>query len=83
MITTDSELAIVREQLANCDAAIASLRRELLPNHERNFQLYARPWLDLKQEFEADIDAYVRARAGSTNGSPQPDAADVQDLKLT
>lgn len=83
MITTDSELAIVREQLANCEAAIESLRRELLPNHERNFQLYARPWLDLQQEFQADIDTYLRSRASSSNGSPRSEVVDVQDLKLT
>jgi hypothetical protein len=83
MITNDSELAIVREQLANCEAAIESLRRKLLPDHERNFQLYARPWLDLQQEFQSDIDAYLRSRAPSANGSPRSKVTDVQDFKLT
>ena len=83
MITNDSELAVVREQLANCEAAIESLRRKLLPNHERNFQLYARPWLDLQQEFQADIDAYLRSRPSSPNGTERSEVADVQDLKLT
>lgn len=83
MITNDSELAIVREQLANCEAAIESLRRKLLPDHDRNFQLYARPWLDMKQEFETDIEAYLNKRSPSPNGSPRSDVADVPGLKLT
>lgn len=83
MIVNDAELELARQNLANVEAAIESLRKELLPNHERNFQLYARPWLDLQQEFQADIDAYLRSRASSSNGSPRPEVADVQDLKLT
>jgi hypothetical protein len=83
MIVNDAELELARQNLANVEAAIESLRKELLPGHQRNFQLYARPWLDLQQEFQADIDAYLRSRASSTNGSPRPDVADVQDLKLT
>jgi hypothetical protein len=83
MIVNDAELELARQNLANVEAAIESLRKKLLPNHERNFQLYARPWLDLQQEFQADIDAYLRSRASSSNPSPRSEVTDVQDFKLT
>ena len=59
VITNDAELEQARKNLANVEAAIESLRKELLPDHERNFYLYARPWLDFQDEFQADIDAYL------------------------
>jgi hypothetical protein len=84
MITNDSELEQTRQNLANVEAAIESLRRELLPGHERNFRLYAQPWLDFKEQFESEIDAYLTKQNPSPNGSsPRPEVADVKDLKLT
>lgn len=84
MITNDAELELTRQNLANVEAAIESLRRKLLPDHERNFRLYAQPWLDFKQQFESEIEAYLNTRSPSRNGAPpQPDVADAQDLKLT
>jgi hypothetical protein len=68
MITNDSELEIARQNLANIDAAIESLRKELLPSHEQNFNLYAQPWLDFKNQFEAEIEAYLSVTR------PKPDA---------
>jgi hypothetical protein len=84
MITNDAELAIIRDQLAHCESAIDSLRKKLLPNHVRNFNLYAGPWLDLQQEFQADIDAYLSSRAPSANGVPVPSkSSDTRPLELT
>ena len=83
MIANDAELELARRNLANVEAAIESLRKELLPGYERNFQLYARPWLDLQQEFQADIDAYLSSHMSSPNGAPRSEIADVQNLKLT
>ena len=83
MITNESELAIIREQLGRCERALASLRYELLPNYERNFNLYARPWLDLQEEFQADIDAYLKA-APSRNGVPiHSELAQFEPLEST
>ena len=69
MITNEEELAIVREQLTRCDAVIESFRKELLPNHERNFNLYARSWIDMRQELQADIDAYLGTTTVPADGS--------------
>jgi hypothetical protein len=84
MIANDAELELMRQNLANVEAAIESLRKELLPGHERNFRLYAQPWLDFKQQFEAEIEAYLKKQRPSPNGtSPRQDVADIQDFKLT
>lgn len=84
MIVNDAELEVVRRQLEHVEAALESLRKKLLPGHERNFNLYAQPWLEFKQQFESDIEAYLAKQIPSGNGSsPRQDVADVQDLKLT
>ena len=62
MITNDDELTVVRRQLARCESIIDSFRKELLPHNERNFKLYAGPWLDFRDQFQADIDAYLSGR---------------------
>lgn len=62
MIANDSQIARARENLASMEAAIESLRKELLPNHERNFRLYAQPWIDFRDQFQADIDDYLARR---------------------
>jgi hypothetical protein len=75
MITNDAELKQARENLANVEAAIESLRKELLPNHERNFNLYAGPWLDFRDQFQADIDAYLgtaKVPADGTSVNKEP-----------
>ena len=71
MITSDAELELARNNLANVEAAIESLRKELLPDHERNFNLYATPWIDFRDQFQADIDAYVQAKTAQGNGPPR------------
>lgn len=68
MITNDEELAVIRQQLARCERAIESLQKELLPHNERNFNLYAGPWLDFRDQFQSDIDAYLRAKIVPANG---------------
>jgi hypothetical protein len=70
MITNETELEVTRRQLANVEAAIESLRKQLLPAHETNFNLYARPWLDIQQEMQSAIDTYLRSRTPSPNGAP-------------
>jgi hypothetical protein len=69
VIASDAELELARKNLANVEAAIESLRKELLPHHERNFNLYARPWLDFRDQFQADIDAYLRAKTTPAKGA--------------
>ena len=84
MIANEAELERARQNLANVGAAIESLRKQLLPNHERNFNLYARPWIDLQQEFQADIDAYLGKPSPSRNGVPaQAESPDTKPLELT
>ena len=84
MIMNDFELDKARQNLANINAAIESLRKQLLPNHERNFNLYAQPWIDLQQEFQSDIDAYLERTTPSRNGTkPDSESADSTQLKLT
>ncbi|MBO0698101.1 MAG: hypothetical protein J2P46_06890 [Zavarzinella sp.] len=59
MIRNDAELELVRQNLANIEAAIEWWRQRLLPHNEQNFNLYAGALLDFRDEFQADIDAYL------------------------
>jgi hypothetical protein len=83
VITSDAELELARKNLANVEAAIESLRKELLPDHERNFNLYARPWLDFRDQFQDDIDAYLRAKTARANGPPRTgEGTDMKSVGL-
>ena len=84
MIANEAELEQTRQNLAGVEAAIESLRKELMPDHETNFRVYAQPWLDFKAQFEADIQAYLRQSEASSNGvPPRAEAADTKSLELT
>jgi hypothetical protein len=68
MITNDAELEVVRTQVARLDAAVEDLRRNVLPKSEQMFNLFAEAPLDMRQELQTDIDAYLRAKTASANG---------------
>jgi hypothetical protein len=69
MITNDPELEVVRQQRNRVDAILASLRDEFLPKSERMYNLFAESWIDMRQELQTDLDAYLRAKAVPANGS--------------
>jgi len=84
MIANEAELEQARQNLAGVEAAIESLRKELMPDHETSFRAYAQPWLDFKEQFEADIQAYLRQSEASSSGVlPQAEASDTKSLELT
>jgi hypothetical protein len=59
MITNDAELEVVRQQLGRVEAILSSLREEVLPKSERMFNLFAESWIDMRQELQADVAAYL------------------------
>ena len=81
MITNDAELQLTRKLLADAEATIEWYRERLLPHHEQNFNLYAGPWLDFRDQFQADIDAYLRSKTVPANGPTGPIAPTGKDLE--
>jgi hypothetical protein len=59
MITNDNELRITRERLALAEAALDSLRRDVLPVNEAQYHLLAGSTIELIQSIRAEIDAYL------------------------
>ncbi len=62
MIRNDQQLAVVREQLARIEWALASLRRRV--TNERNFAVYSEGYVDQIAELKAEIAKYRRAGKG-------------------
>ncbi len=59
MITNDNELRITRERLGLAEAALDSLRRDVLPVNEVQYHLFAASTIDLIQSLRTDIDVYL------------------------
>ena len=58
MITNDSELQVVQEQLRLVEEALDSIRRELKPRNEAKYTLIAEAYIDQIGELRLQIDAY-------------------------
>lgn len=84
MIRDDNELLIVRKQLSRIEDALASLRRDVLPQNQRNFEILSEGYVDQMAALMAEIDAYLGivteavpdgASCQSPLDRPSPDAA--------
>jgi hypothetical protein len=64
MIRNESELKVVREQLARAESALDVIRREVFPKNPRMYAVMAEPYADTIQELRMSIDAYFEI--GST-----------------
>jgi hypothetical protein len=69
MITNDTELEVVRRQVAHLDAAIEDLRRNILPKGEQMFNLLAEAPLEMRRSLQADIDAYLGTATVPADGA--------------
>jgi len=47
MIKNDSQLKIVREQMTTAEAALDSLRRDVLPQNKKMYDLMAEPNIEM------------------------------------
>ena len=59
MIQNDTQLGIVREQLARAEAALESLRHEVQPKNEQMYRVMAESYVDTILSLRADVDAYL------------------------
>ncbi|MEY2724272.1 MAG: hypothetical protein RLZZ458_139 [Planctomycetota bacterium] len=59
MIRNNDELKIVREQLARAEAALESLRNDVLPKSRQMYQVMAEPCIDTIVELRGQIDTYL------------------------
>lgn len=58
MIENDNQLAIVAEQLANAEAALDAIRREVRPQNPQLYKVMAEPYIDVVLSLRAEMDAY-------------------------
>jgi hypothetical protein len=65
MIRNEQQLTVVREQLRRVEAALDSLRRDVLPQNADLYHLMAEPCLDTIGELRGQIDAYPGSAAFS------------------
>ena len=68
MICNDSELAVVRKQLAVIEHALEDLRQDVLPKNKRNFEVFSEGYVDQIAELKADIDRYMAAKQKGAAG---------------
>ena len=59
MIKNDNQLAIVREQFANAEAALDAIRHEVRPQNPKLYAVMAEPYIDMVLALRAEIDAYL------------------------
>jgi hypothetical protein len=84
MIRNDQQLTVVREQLQRVEAALDSLRRDVLPQNADLFHLMAEPCLDTIDELRGQIDAYPGSAAVSEIAVPRfPNDCHVQLPRMT
>lgn len=84
MITNDTELEVVRKQLAHVDAALADLRRNVLPKSESMFNLFAEAPLELRSSIQADIDRYLEGSTPPLNElPPRHESTEIRTLELS
>jgi len=58
MIKNDKQLAIVREQLANAEAALDSLRREVLPKNKNMYEVMSESYIDTIRGLQWEVEAF-------------------------
>lgn len=63
MITNDQELELVREQLERVEAALYSIKRDVLPRSAPKFRLMAEGYFDQINELRRQIDDYLGVTA--------------------
>jgi hypothetical protein len=59
VITNDTELEIVRQQLRRAENALDACRRDFLPKNEVQYHLFAGSTIELIQSLRAEIDEYL------------------------
>jgi len=59
MIKNDSQLKIVREQMATAEAALDSLRQDVLPKNKKMYELMAESNIEMILSLRGEIDTYV------------------------
>lgn len=59
MITNDQELGLVREQLERVEAALRSIKRDVLPKSVTKFRLMAEGYFDQINDLRRQIDEYL------------------------
>ncbi len=59
MIRNDQQLTVVRQQMQRAEAALDSLRYDVLPLNPDLYRLMAEPCLDTIGELRGQIDAYL------------------------
>ena len=64
MIVDETELEVVRQPLDRAEAALASIRRDILPNNPKSYSLMSESYIDLILELRAAIEAYLGKSQG-------------------
>ena len=55
----DGQLKVMRDQLARIESALESIRRDVLPQNEKLYNLMAESYIDTIIELKNQIDAYL------------------------
>lgn len=63
MIRDDEQLKVVRTQLSRVEAALESLRRDVLPKNETMYNIMAESYVDAILELRSLIDNYLGIRS--------------------
>ena len=59
MIQDEKQLSFVREQLARAEAALDSLREEVLPQNKNMYEVMSESYIDMILNLRAEIDTYL------------------------
>lgn len=75
---------MVREQLASAEAALAAIRRDVLPQNPRNYAGMAESYIDVILSLRAEIDAYlgISATADLAEATYQEHAGVIRSIDL-
>jgi signal transduction histidine kinase len=71
MIQNDDELSLVRRQLERAEAALASLKRDVLPKSEARFNLMSETYFDQIVQLRREIDEYRPKSLASNEAAKQ------------
>jgi hypothetical protein len=70
MIGNDSELAVARKQLQRIEEALESLRKDVLPKNQRNYEVLSEGYKEQIQSLKSEVELYLASRAGSSPSVP-------------
>jgi hypothetical protein len=76
MITNDRELAVVLRQIEHLDAILEGFRRDILPKNEKMYGLFSEAPRDMREEMQADVDAYLATKTAPVAETPRPATTD-------